>query len=78
MSLRFGKRSQKEVVLSDTGKLRCHECFESIKTDTIRSSYGSVRYIEVCLTRPDGIRSTKTVRYTEGFVISRFVVSKLT
>ena len=34
--------------------------------------------IEVHLTGPDGIKSTKTVRCTEGlFVVSRFDASKL-
>ena len=37
-----------------------------------------VFYIEVCLTGPDGIGSTKIVCCTEGFITSTFVESKIT
>ena len=63
---------------TSAGRLRCSERFRSMKPDTIRSLYGRIRYIEVRLTGSEGIASTKTVHYTQGFVVSRFVVSKLT
>ena len=61
-----------------TRKLGYNKHFGIQKTDTIRSFYGRIRYIEVRLTGPDGIRSEKNVGYTERFVSSRFIVSKFT
>ena len=60
------------------GQLRCDERFGRTKTDRMYSLYGRIRYVEVCLTGPDSIRSMKTVRCTEGFITSRFVVPKFT
>ena len=37
-----------------------------------------IRCIKVRLTGADGIGGTKTARYTEGFVLSRFDISKFT